>query len=154
VVHLHVSICSPGIHSLILTLFPLDPNRVYEFELSVRKPRRGLGVYLTFRGARRVLSLNGVLDSESKVPGPMAVPSHAADGPSNSYLPVLQDVTVSTKTSNASTDTFASSHSGCGIIEVGRYGAIPLSTSGKMQVARTIVYIKAVVLISSYISSL
>ena len=38
---------------------------------------------------------------------------------------------------NASTNTFVSSHSGCGIIEVGRYGAIPLSTSGKIHVART-----------------
>lgn len=136
-VHLRLSICFPRSHSLILTLFPLDPNCVYEFELSVRKPRRGLGVYLTFRGARRVLALDGVPDSESELPGPMVVPSHAADGPSNSYLPVLQDIAVSTKTSNASTDTFASSHSGCGIIEVGRYGAIPLSTSGKIQVART-----------------
>jgi hypothetical protein len=80
-----------------------------------------------------------VPDSESKVPGPMVVPSHAADEPSNSYLPVLQDVTVSTKTSNASTDTFASSHSGCGIIEVGRYGAIPLSTSAPKEAASMLI---------------
>lgn len=86
---------------------------------------------MTYRGAKQLLPTDQGPDGE---PRPLSVSGGDdtnADESTGSFLPVLRDVAVSTPLSRASTNTFASSRPGCGLIEVSRYGAIPLPSEGK-----------------------
>lgn len=100
-------------------------------------------MYLTYRGVRRIIPVGDVPEETS------SSAQSATDRPSTSFVPVLQDVSVSDKLSNASTETFVSSRPGCGFIEIGQYGAIPLSIERKLKIVHTIVCIDILVASSS-----
>ena len=103
-----------------------EDEGVYDFELSVRKSTTGFGVYLTYLGRNQLLTTSSPAEVERR----SLSMSVDADWSTGSFLPVLQDVGASTILSTTSTDTFVTSRPGCGLIEVGRYGAIALSSEG------------------------
>lgn len=119
---------------LFVLPYILEHNRIYEFELSVRKSGKDLDVHLTYLGAKEVPS-----DGGHEGEGSMSAPSQSTCTcqPTSSFLPVLQDVNVSSSLPDVPTDTFVASHPGCGLIEVSRYGAIPLPKEGKLHVVRS-----------------
>lgn len=94
----------------------------------MRKPGNDFVVCLTYRGAKEILSAgNGVKEDETTT---RADPPIVED-PASLFFPVLQDATGSIHRSRDVTDTFVASRPGCGLIDVGIYGAIPLPRDGE-----------------------
>lgn len=112
----------------------LDPRLRYFFELSVRKKTSGVGVFLTFQGAKRLQALS---NSSYFVPRRYI---NVASGTANAPLPVVKDISKLVKRGINSASTpgkdvnvnFSSQEDGGGLIDLSGYQVGPLPSQGML----------------------